>query len=415
MTAAVDRLAHPVLPWPVRVANRVARPLASRVVSLAPEDLCAAARRQTRLGEFGDERFRDALRVLTRALETEARLTPMGRLQARLQLTGLLATRLRVESLLFAHPEILAQPVFAPIVIVGMPRTGTTLLHRLLAADPGLRSLPYWEALNPLPVGDVSRVPLAPDPRLRIAEQSLRFLDWCAPEMLAMHEMAATAPDEEIWLLALDFATMLFEASYHVPGFAAWYDEQDWTAGYAYLRRMLQILQWYRPRERWVLKSPQHLGQLGPLLAAFPDATVVQTHRDPLKVVGSFANMASYGRRMNSAAIDPCEIGAYWADRIQRLLAKSAADRPSSGRFVDVQFGELMQDPLAAVRRIYAVAERELTPTAEAAMRAFLAANPRGKHGVHVYRLEDFGFDAATLRRRFAAYTDRFDVPEEST
>lgn len=413
MSAAADRLAHPVLPWPVRIANRVARPWASRLVSLSPADLCAAARKQTGLGEFGDDRFREALGVLTGALEREARLTPMGRLQARLQLTGLLATRLRVEALLFQHPEILSTPVVAPIVILGMPRTGTTVLHRLLAADPGLRSLPYWEALNPLPPGDVTRVPLSPDPRLRTAEQSLRFLHWCAPEMLAMHEMAATAPDEEIWLLAIDFATMLFEASYRVPSFAAWYDEQDWTAGYHYLRRMLQILQWYRPRERWVLKSPQHLGQLRPLLAVFPDATVVQTHRDPLKVVGSFANMASYGRRMNSAAIDPVEIGAYWAARIERLLAKSAADRPASGRFVDVQFGDLMQDPLATVRRIYAVADRELTAAAEAAMRAFLAANPRGKHGAHVYRLDDFGFDAVALRRRFAPYTERFDVPEE--
>ena len=405
---------EPALPWPVRAMNALGRPVAPRLLSLDPDDLVRAARRRTRLDDLGDDRFREPLRTLTRALEDEARLTVLGRVAARAQLTGLLATRLRVEDLLRRRPAILGERVVAPIVVVGMPRTGTTMLHRLLAADPGLRSLPYWEALNPLPPGDATVVPPPPDPRIRTAERSLAVLHWCAPAMLAMHEMAARAPDEEIWLLAIDFATMLFEASYRVPSFAAWYDAHDQTPGYRWLRRMLQVLQWYRRGDRWVLKSPQHLGQLGPLRAVFPDAVVVQTHRDPVKVVASFASMTSYGARMNTDAVDPPAIAAHWLGRIETLLRRSAEDRPADGaRFVDVRFDELMRDPLAVVRRIYAVADRPLTPAAEQAMRAWLAANPRAKHGAHVYRLSDFALDAADVRRRFAAYVARFDVPSE--
>lgn len=403
------------LPWPVRTFNRLAAPAASRLWSLDADDLLSRARRTARLDDFGDQRFLVPLRILTAAIEGGAGLHPLGRFAHRTQLLGWLVTRLRLEDLLRRRPEIAAETIARPIVILGLPRTGTTLLQRLLSRDPGLRSLPYWESMSPLPEGDAA-IAGDPAPRIARAEQSLRFLYWCAPLMRSMHELEATEADEEIWLLALDFATMLHETMAWVPAYRDWYEAADLTASYAYLRRVLQVLQWYRRGERWLLKSPQHLGKLGPLLATFADATVVQTHRDPVVVTASFCSMVTYGARMNVAHPDPRRIGPYWADRIETLLRRSVEDRPPqhAHRFVDVQFRDLMADPIAAVQRIYSVAERELTPAAEAAMRAYLAANPRGKHGAHSYRLEDFGLDSDERRAALRSYQERFAVPTET-
>jgi hypothetical protein len=276
--------------------------------------------------------------------------------------------------------------------------------------------LPYWEGLFPLPAGDAAQRPdpSVRDPRIAKAQQSLKILHYAAPLMLSMHEMEAEAPDEEIWLLAADFATMLFEASYRVPGFRDWYCAHDQQPGYRFLSTMLQILQWYRPGERWLLKSPQHLEQLPALLDVFPDATVVQTHRDPVIVTASFCSMATYGRRMNSRRVDPLDIGRYWSARIERMLRRSIDDRPAGdARFVDVHFRDLVADPIAVARRIYDIAQRELTADAEGRMRAYLAANPRGKHGTHTYRLADYGLDEHERRNALAFYTQRFGVPAE--
>ena len=412
-TDSVD-FANPDTPRPIKIANHVLRPFASALFPLNADRLIATARRKTGLHDLGDEGFRESLRRLVASLEREAQLNPLGRFNARQLLLGLLQTRLRVEDLVRRRPEILTERIEAPIIILGMPRTGTTLLQRLLAQDPGLRHLPYWESFMPLPLGDPTQPPPTPDPRMRRAEQSLAFLHYVAPLMISMHEMEAQAPDEEIWLMAVDFATMLFEASYNVPSFAEWYHHSDQTPGYRYLHKMLQILQWYRRGERWLLKSPQHLCQLRPLLQVFPDATLVQTHRDPVTVTASFASMAAYGRRMSTDHPDPHAIGQMWARRIETMLQRSVEDRPTNGeRFVDVHFRELVADPIGSVKRIYAVANRDLTPGAEQAMRAWLETNPSGKHGRHQYRLEDFGLDGAERRAALRFYQERFNVPDD--
>jgi hypothetical protein len=214
----------------------------------------------------------------------------------------------------------------------------------------------------------------------------------------------------------MDFATMLPEATWNVPSFGEWYQRADLRHGYGYLRRLLQILSWYRGGERWLLKSPQHLEQIPILAETFPRAVLVQTHRDPLKVTASFTSMLSYSRRNSERHPDPNAIGAYWAARIETMLRRSTEDRPPeiAERIVDVQFGELNRDPIGVVKRVYEVADRELTPAAEAAMRAFLASNPRGKHGAHDYRLEDFGLDPDERRHALAFYCERFGVPIEA-
>ncbi|MBI4515329.1 MAG: sulfotransferase [Deltaproteobacteria bacterium] len=401
------------LPWPVRAFNFAAQPLARSWLRLEADDLLRRARARAGLDDFGGNAFETPLRILVAALESEAGLHPLGRVAQRSQILDLLVMRLRVQDLLARRPEIRAERIDRPIVILGLPRTGTTLLHRLLARDAGLRSLPFWEGIAPLPDGDATR-PADPAPRIRRAEQRLRFLYWCVPQMRAMHEIEAQEPEEELTLLAFDFATLMFEAMACLPSYREWYDSADLTASYGFLRTLLQVLQWYRRGERWLLKSPQHLGQLGPLLSAFPDATIVQTHRDPVTVTASVCNMIAYGARMSLARPQPAAIARYWAARVETLLRRSR-ERPAAHarQFVDVQFGELMADPLAIVRRIYAAAERELTPSAEAAMRAYLAANPRGKHGAHSYRLESLGLDPAERRAALRDYQQRFQVPDE--
>jgi hypothetical protein len=421
-----DSEQFPPPPLAFRAINAGLEPVKYRIARLDVDSVVATARKRTNLEDFGDEHFRETLAVLIDSLERDAALHAIGRLTARRQIVDLLSTKLRVRDLLERQPEILDAPVSRPIVILGMPRTGTTILQRVLAQDPSLRSLPYWEALFPLPDGDAAQRPQpnvpdwnAPDPRIAKARQSLKILHYAAPLMLSMHEMEAEAPDEEIWLLAVDFATMLFEASYRVPTFRDWYCAHDQLSGYHFLRTMLQVLQWYRPAERWLLKSPQHLEQLPALLEVFPDATIVQTHRDPLMVTASFCSMATYGRRMNSRHIDPNDIGTYWSARIERMLRRSVEDRPVENehadgvRFVDVHFRELVDDPIAVVKRIYGVADHELTTEAETRMRRYLAANPRGKHGAHTYRLEDYGLDSAERRTAFDFYRRRFAVPIE--
>ena len=410
----IDDLARPRLPLPLRALNFAGRPFA-RGVRLDEAGLLAAARRRTGLSDFGDPAFREPLRVLLAALEQEAGLSPLGRFVARSLVVQLLATRLRTESLLRAHPEILAEQVRAPIVILGLPRTGTTHLHNLLSQDPGLRSLPYWESLEPIPDAPDPRRPPSPDPRVRRCAQGLSLVHWAMPLFPLMHEMEPEARHEEIQLLAVAFSTMLFEASYLVPSYRDWYRATDQTAAYLYLRRMLQVLQWLRGPRRWLLKSPQHLEQLGPLLRVFPDARIVQTHRDPVRVTASMCTMAAYGLRMSRARIDLRQVGRYWADRIEQMLRASVESRPfvPNGQVCDVRFHEFMADDLGTVERLRSFFGEPLAEPARAAMRAYLGGHARGRLGAIDYRLEDFGLDAAERRRSLRFYQERFGVPDE--
>ena len=410
----IDDLARPRLPLALRALNFAGRPFA-RAISLDESGLLAAARRRTGLEDFGDPGFREPLGALIASFERDAGLTPLGRFVARNLLLQLLTTRLRLEALLRAHPEILAEQVAKPIVILGLPRTGTTHLHNLLSQDPGRRSLPYWEALEPIPDAPDPRRPPSPDPRIRRCEQALGLVHWAMPLFPLMHEMEPEARHEEIQLLALAFSTMLFEASYTVPGYRDWFCATDQTPAYAYLRRVLQVLQWLRGPRRWLLKSPQHLEQLGPLLRVFPDARIVQTHRDPVRVTASMCTMAAYGLRMSRARVDLKRTGRYWADRIEAMLRASVDDRPRvpASQVMDVRFHEFMADDFATVERIHAFLGEPLAEPARAAILAYRASHARGRLGAIDYRLEDFGLDAGERRRALRFYQERFGVPDE--
>jgi hypothetical protein len=411
----LDDLAEPRFPQHV-VDMRGAIAAMADDAPLDADVLLRAAERATGLGDFGDGAFVVRLRLLVHALATEAALSPVGRVMAHALLLQLLKNRLKVEALFARHPEAAELPVRAPIVIVGLPRTGTTHLHNLLAADPGLRALPYWESLEPivldeeLPVGD------EPDPRRARCDQALWFINESMPHFIRMHEMTTDHVHEEIQLLALDLSTMLFETMGAMPSWRDAYVATDQTPSYRYLRRVLQAIQHQRGGGRWVLKSPQHLEQLGPLLRAFPDAVVVFTHRDPASVVASYVTMAAYTARMSQEPpIDLRAIGAYWRARIEDLFRACVRDRAlvPPERSVDVRFDEFMRDDLAAVRRVYALAGQPVTPDAERAWDAFMSTHPRGVHGAVVYDLAAFGLDAAEIHDACGFYVDRFGVARE--
>jgi hypothetical protein len=388
---------------------------ASSGLELAPEPLMAGAVAQTGLDHFGPEDFVERLGVLCRALRTEARLSPAGVFAQYSMLTGLLRNRLRLEDRIRRHPEILDLEVTRPIVICGLPRTGTTHLHNMMSADPHLRSLPYWESLEPVLADGEQPSPGQPDPRRARTEQALWMVHTAMPHFNRMHEMTVDHVHEEIQLLAIDFSTMLFETIAPMPTWRDYYLSIDQRSSYAYLKRILKVLQWERGGSRWVLKSPQHLEQFPALRATFPDGTFVVTHRDPVSVTASMATMVAYSARMSRDRVDVRWVARYWADRLARMLGSCLEDREvlPDDQSIDVRFNEFMADDIAMVDRIYQLAGQPMNASVRAAMEAFMAEHPRGRYGTVRYDLGVLGLDRAELRQTFATYADRFDVAEE--
>lgn len=413
----LDDLAEPQFAPAITEALAAVEPLAA-TISLDPDSLIAEAVAETGLSNFGDAAFRERLEVLSAALDRDADLSAMGRVSVHGQLVGLLRNRLYLEGLIARHPEILDVEIARPIVIVGQPRTGTTHLHNLMASDPALRSLPYWESLEPvLPEAERAAVAGgATDPRPGRTEAGLAFLNEALPYFKRMHEMTVDHVHEEIQLLAIDASTMLFETIAVLPAWRDYYLAHDQAPSYRYLKRVLQVLQWQRGGERWVLKSPQHLEQFGPLLEVFPDATFVVTHRDPVSVIASNATMLAYTARLNTARPDPPRIGRYWSARIQQMLETGMQERDllPADRSIDVRFDEFMADDIATVERIYRVADQPFDPSVLAAMDRFMVEHPRGLHGGVRYDLQgDFGIDPAERRAALHDYVARFGITEE--
>ena len=334
-------LADPVFPDAAR-PMRDGLAAYGATLTLNPETLLDTATERTGLADWGESAFRERLDVLCESLTTQARLSDVGTAMVFEQLVGHLTNRLRLRALVAAHPEIAHEPVAAPIIICGLPRTGTTHLHNLIAADPALRYLPYWESLEPFPgPNDVDE-----RPRRDRCAAGLDIIEASMPEFKRMHEMTVDHAHEEIQLLANDLSGMLFETTYQVPDFAAHYKAHDQTASYAYLKLTLQALQWLRGGRRWVLKSPQHLEQFPALLATFHDATFVVTHRDPVAVTQSMATMISYASRMACERPDPIAVSRYWLCRADDLLNGCLRDWDVLPRdhSIDVRFEDFMAD-----------------------------------------------------------------------
>lgn len=380
------------------------------------EAILAAARSQTGLSDFGAEDFRERLSVWCQAIEEDANASAVTRANLYQMMVRYAATRLRVEDLIRQHPEILDIEIERPIIVAGLPRSGTTHLLGLLSADTRLRSLPWWEAIAPVPAPDELPTAEDPNPRWTKAEHGWRMMESILPYMAIMHEFSPDHISEDIELQALDFSSYLIEWLAMVPRWRDYYLSQDQTSVYAYLKKGLQVLTFLKGPNRWVIKCPQHMEQLPALYKTFPDATFVITHRDPVGSIRSQLTMYTYAARMFRKTIDIQEPLGYWPDRYERLLRRCVRDRDilPPEQTIDVYFHEWIRNPDPIIKEIYRIADIPLTAEALAELHAYLAEHGEQKKGKIVYDLErDFGVTAADLRKNFAFYFDRFPVQTE--
>lgn len=380
-------------------------------VDLDPGALLREATRCTGLEDYGDPTLPDRLAAQCRAVDADAGLSGIGRLAVRQRLLGLLAARLRFEDYVRRHPEALEIRLDPPVIVVGLPRSGTTHLVNLLAADSRFRALPWWECREPTPFPGDGPGRDGVDPRFRRCLDAYEVQRAGAPVLAAMHDRHPSAIEEDCELVDLDLCSYTLEWYARVPLWRDHYLTLDQDAHYAFLRRALQVLSHLRGPTRWVLKTPQHLEHLGPLMRTFPDATVALTLRDPVAVLQSAVTMLGWGERMRRRAVDADGLAAYWLDRIERLLRASVRDLrlvPTAQR-VEVEFGAFMSDELDTVARILDVAGLGVPEETRRQLAAYVAGNPRGKNGRMLYDLRaDFGLDPDRVRERFAFYLDVF-------
>jgi hypothetical protein len=402
----------------VRVVNGLGRTLHRLGVSPVRFDdgaLLELTQRRTGLDDFGTPELQEPLRRLLHSLEHEARLSWLGRIVARNDIRSLLANRLRVVRDRARNPEIAGSRVASPLFVAGLPRTGSTLLHHLLAQDPNSRVLRAWEAFAPSPPPVPSSEGI--DPRIDAARRQLRWFDRLAPEFKTIHPLGAELPLECIAVLAHSFLSSRFNTSYRVPSYQTWFEQQDQRPAYELHRAFLQHLQTHFHGTRWVLKAPTHLWSLEALFATYPDAIVVQTHRDPAPVLASVASLTAVLRGVFSEVVDRLEIGRevtyQWSNGLERALQCRRSGAVAPERFVDIQYRDLLRDPLGAIRAIYAQLGWRLGDDAERRMRIHLANHPKDQHGPHRYSLASFGLDPEAIAHRFKAYREYFDVKEE--
>lgn len=373
------------------------------------DELIERACKEVALEDFGGTSYREGLQVFVASLDGEAALSEIGVAALEAQVTTNLVNRLRVTDWLATHPELLRRPIERPLFVLGMPRTGTTLLSYLLDEDPANRSLLRWEALASVPPPTTAS--LRTDPRVDAAREGQAMLDALNPEFKAIHYEAPDGPTECVAVFAQDFKSLLWETVANVPTYGAWLARTDLTSAYAYHERELQVLQSEAPG-RWTLKSPAHCFGLDALVARYPDARLVMTHRDPVAVVASVCSLVRSLSATFSDADHSAYIATHWTDVVADAVDRVADFRRREGddRFVDVRYDDLLADPVGEVRRIYTHFEDELDDGAAGRMAAYVDANPQGVHGRHRYTLEDLGLDRATLEERFAGYRATFGV-----
>jgi Sulfotransferase family len=380
-------------------------------VDLDADALVARARSETGLSDLGDPGIVDRLRAQVSAVDKDAGLAGLGRHIVRDRLLGLLKARLRFEDFVRRHPEALEVVLEPPVIVLGLPRSGTTHLVNLLASDSRFRSMPWWEVREPTPVLGDGPGRNGVDPRYERCLAEWELTSATAPLTRLMHDRPPWSIEEDCELVDLDLCSYTLEWHARVPSWRDHYLSLDQRVHYAFLVRELQVLSYLRGPHRWVLKTPQHLEQLGPLLATFPNATIALTLRDPVAVLQSAITMLAYGDRLRRVHVDADGLAAYWVDRIERLLRAAVRDAHliAAAQRVDVEFGEFMADDLAMAAKILEVARMEVDDTVRQALAGYLAGNPRGKDGRVVYDLRaDFGLEPDVLYERFSFYFEAF-------
>jgi hypothetical protein len=383
-------------------------------VSFDEEQLLEEARRAAGLSDFGPEDFRAGLRVLIETYDKNP-LTEKGRRRRRRRLVHLLSTRLRIQEALRRHPEILEREIAKPMLLTGLPRSGTSALFNLLAADPAARPLRMWETQFPDPLEGLE--PGRPDPRREAIEARQAEAREKNPEFSKIHFTSADTPEECVLLHAYTMNGVQLGTEVMMEPYARWYRRQDLRPMYAYYRTLLQMLDWQRPGTRWLLKAPAHMWAIDALIETFPDVSIVWSHRDPLLCTASICSM-THALMARNVDVDPRALGPivmdFYATSLERGLEARARSDPA--RFIDVGHDEFVDDGLAVAERIHSYFAIPLSTAARSAMRAQVQANPKGKHGAHEYRLEDYGLRPEQVRQRFARYIERFeiDIQQES-
>lgn len=397
----------------VRAFNAYTDPAA--VVPLDETSMLDAARATTGLDDFGDDGWREGFSRFVRALNEEAQLHLLGRIMARNEIVRSLVNRLEITATLHEHPEITEERIDAPVLVTGTGRSGTSILHELLAQDPAHRVARTWELLHPCP--PPARAAYEHDPRIARADAEYRFWHEVVPEYESMHENGGDVPNEDPLADMLEFSSSHLMGSYHVPSYTRWFVRRDTGPVFRAHRRFLQLLQWKCRGDRWVLKSPGYLTALPAFFAEYPDAYVVVTHRDPLKVLPSLADLMATLVWMHSdvvpfdaivnAAIHGTAVGL---DVVDQWRDDGVVP---NDRIIDVRYADFVADPWRVLHDVYDRTGTRLHPDAEARMRAYLDAKPRGRHGAHQYDFVDTGLDLPAMRERFARYVDRYDIPTE--
>jgi hypothetical protein len=380
---------------------------------LDPAKLIAAARSETGLTLFDDPGIEEPLERLTRALRTEAKLNDVGVHTWKARIHNTLVARLRARDWFDKKPEILDEQLPPPIVILGLARTGTTLLHRLLQTDPRIYAAAWWEVRFPVPAPDDVRG----EQRIAAAKAEVAGILQAMPELASIHPWDAMGADEDIMLIDATLLSTTAESLACIPSYRNWIHSQDLRPAYAYLLRLLKFLQWQKKQrgqqaQYWSLKTPMHLGYVEVIAEQMPDAVFVQTHRDPIATIPSFASFVHMLWAMGSDAADPLEGAREWSQTLEEHLNHCMEQRERlPNRFIDVDFRDTVADPVKVVERIYSEIGLPVTAATRAGINAYMATNPREGRPKHEYSLEEFGFTRAELERRFRRYREKHILP----
>lgn len=386
----------------------------SAVVPLDEDSLLQHARLTTGLEDFGDDLWHEPFRVLIKSLEEEAQLTLMGRLMARSDIVLWLSTRLKVTETVKQYPQILDEEVVTPMIIAGLPRSGTSILFELLSQDPDVGVPLMWEALQPCPPPEAAMY--TADPRIEVADRLFTQWNRVAPEFSSMHEMRGDIPAECGLLMASTFISDHIASLHQTHSYSAWCAEADFLSVYRYHKTILQILQWKNPRKRWLLKAPEHQVHLDTLLQVYPDARIVQTHRDPIKCMASTASLIGtlyYMRSdqpFNAQLFDNIIMGAATAQRLDHVIEQRDNGVVPAANIADSRYQDLMEDPMSCIAQIYAHFGMTLANSAQARMQDYLRQKPQGKFGQHSYEVDE---SKARDRPLFKRYQSLYNVPDE--
>jgi hypothetical protein len=369
------------------------------------------------LTDLGTGQFLEGMGRFVDSLNADARLNDVGRFIAEERILLHVVNRLNYVHDREQYPGIADVEIVKPVFIVGLPRTGTTILHDILNQDPANRAPLTWELMFPSPPPEASVG--NDDPRVAACQATIPSGDLQSTMFKAMHPMGATLSQECVVMMGESMCTALFHNQFRVPTYQDWVDDEaDYSAVYEFHRRQLQHLWWHKPGDRWMLKTGAHMWGLEQLLETYPDARIVFTHRDPVKSMTSYASLTALVRSRGSDEVDPIEIAADWTARLKMVLERSMAVRAArdypDAVFYDMHFQDFVADQFTEIEEIYDALDLPMSAQGADAMRAFIAEHPKGKDGIHRYRPEEFGVDPANVRREFASYIERFGLEPEA-